>query len=183
MTDVARYVALLRGVNVGGKIARMETVRASFQALSFEDVSTYVQSGNVLFRAKSASEPALAKKIAARLEKDIGFAPGVLVLAASDLARVAAENPFPREKGIDPTRLYVTFMDGPAPAAGLAKMEGLASPHERFVCRGTTIYLYCPDGYGRSKLTNNTFERALKVGATTRNWKTVTTLTAMLESG
>jgi uncharacterized protein (DUF1697 family) len=174
------HVALLRGVNVGGKVARMETVRGSFEALGFGNVSTYVQSGNVLFQAKPAAEAALARKIAARLEKDIGFAPGVLVLSAADLARVVAENPFAKEKGIDPTKFHVTFLDGPAPAAGLEKMKGFASPHERFVCRGTTIYLHCPDGYGRSKLSNNVFERALKLGATTRNWKTVTTLAAML---
>ena len=81
------YIALLRGVNVGGKVAKMETVRASFEALGFEEVATYVQSGNVLFQAKAAGESALAKKIAARLEKDIGFSPGVLVLSAADLAR------------------------------------------------------------------------------------------------
>lgn len=174
------YVALLRGVNVGGKVAKMEKVRASFEALGFAGVKTYVQSGNVLFQAKAASEPALAKKIAARLEKDIGFAPGVLVLSAADLTRVVAQNPLLEEKGIDAAKLHVTFLDGRAPAAGLEKMEGLASARERLVCRGTNVYLYCPDGYGRSKLTNNTFERALKVGATTRNWKTVTTLAAML---
>jgi len=180
MSGVTAYVALLRGVNVGGKVAKMETVRASFEALGFGKVTTYVQSGNVLFQTKAATEAALAKKIAARLEKDIGFAPAVLVLSAADLARVVAENPLLKDKGVDPTKLHVTFLDGPAPAAGLKKMEGLASARERLVCRGTTVYLYCPDGYGRSKLTNNVFERALKVGATTRNWKTVTTLSAML---
>ncbi len=173
------YVALLRGVNVGGKVAKMETVRASFEALGLADVTSYVQSGNILFQAKAGGD-ALAKKIAARLQKDIGFAPGVRLLSGSDLARVVAESPFAKEKGIDPTRLHVTFLDGPAPAAGLKRMEGFASAHERFVCQGTTVYLYCPDGYGRSKLNNNVFERALKVGATTRNWKTVTTLTGML---
>jgi uncharacterized protein (DUF1697 family) len=175
------YVALLRGVNVGGKVAKMETVRASFEALGLKEVSTYVQSGNVLFQTKATGEAALAKKIAARLGKDLGFTPGVLVLSAADLARVVAGNPLLEEKGVDPSKLHVTFLDGPAPAAGLEKMQGLASPRERLVCRGTTVYLYCPDGYGRSKLTNNTFERALKVGATTRNWKTVTTLAGLLE--
>ncbi|HTS15158.1 MAG TPA: DUF1697 domain-containing protein, partial [Candidatus Sulfotelmatobacter sp.] len=115
-----------------------------------------------------------------RLEKDIGFAIAVRVLSAADLARVVAQNPFVQGEGIDPAKLHVTFLDGPAPAAGLEKMQGFASPRERFVCRGTTVYLHCPDGYGRSKLSNNVFERVLKVGATTRNWKTVTTLAAML---
>lgn len=175
------FVALLRGVNVGGKVAKMEAVRASFEALGLENVRTYVQSGNVLFTAKSGTEAALGKKIAARLAADIGFPIAVQVFSAADLARVAAQNPFVKEKGIDPKRLHVTFLDGPASAAGLEKMQSLAAAHERFVCRGTAVYLSCPDGYGRSKLNNNAFERALKVGATTRNWNTVTTLVRLLE--
>ena len=175
------FVALLRGVNVGGKVAKMETVRASFEALGLEKVRTYVQSGNVLFAAKSGTEAALAKKIAARLAKDVGFPIAVQVFSAADLARVAEQNPFVKEKGIDSKRLHVTFLDGPAPAAGLEKMRSYAAAHERFVCRGTNIYLSCPDGYGRSKLNNNAFERVLKVGATTRNWNTVTTLVRLLE--
>jgi len=174
------FVALLRGVNVGGKVAKMDAVRASFEALGLGQVRTYVQSGNVLFAAKAGTPAALAKKIAARLETDIGFRIAVLVLSAKDLSRVVAGNPFLKEKGIDPKKLHVTFLDAAPPAAGLQKMEGVASGRDRFVARGTTIYLHCPDGYGRSKLVNNAFERALKVGATTRNWNTVTTLASML---
>jgi uncharacterized protein (DUF1697 family) len=179
---VPEFVALLRGVNVGGKVAKMDAVRASFDALGFAKVRTYVQSGNVLFTAKAGTEAALAKKVGARLATDIGFPIGVLVLSPKDLARVVAENPFLKEKGIDLAKLHVTFLHGAPPAAGLEKMAGVASGRDRFVARGTTIYLHCPDGYGRSKLVNNAFERALKVGATTRNWNTVTTLAGMLSS-
>ena len=175
------YVALLRGVNVGGKVAKMEKVRASFEALGFGDVKTYVQSGNVLFQAKAAGEPALAKKIAARLEKDIGFAIAVQVFTAADLARVTAQNPYLKEKGVDVKRLHVTFLEGTPSADGLRKAESLATGSDRFICRGQTIYLYTPDGYGRTKLSNNAFERVLKLGATTRNWNTVTTLATMLK--
>jgi uncharacterized protein (DUF1697 family) len=180
VTGVARWVALLRGVNVGGKVAKMEAVRASFEGLGFKNVSTYVQSGNVLFEAPSGTEAALAKKIAPRLQKDVGFPIAVLVRSAAELARVAAHNPFLKEKGIDVSKLHVTFLHGDPPAAGLQKMAALDAGSDRFVARGTTIYLHCPDGYGSSKLVNNAFERALKVGATTRNWKTVTTLAGLL---
>jgi uncharacterized protein (DUF1697 family) len=174
------WLALLRGVNVGGKVAKMEAVRAAFEGLGFKNVRSYVQSGNVLFEASSGTELTLAKKIAARLEKDIGFAIAVLVLSGADLARVIAQNPFAKEKGVDQTKLHVTFLHGPPPAAGLEKMAAIDSGRDRFVARGATVYLHCPDGYGRSKLVNNAFERALKVGATTRNWKTVTTLAGLL---
>jgi uncharacterized protein (DUF1697 family) len=174
------FVALLRGVNVGGKVAKMETVRASFEALGFQKVRTYVQSGNVLFAAKSGTEAALGKKIAGRLPEDVGFPIAVQVFSAGDLARIADQNPLLKEKGVDPKKLHVTFLDGPATAAGVDKMQRLASATERVVARGKVVYLYCPDGYGRSKLNNNAFERALKVGATTRNWNTVTTLVRLL---
>lgn len=175
------FVALLRGVNVGGKVAKMEAVRASFEALGFQKVRTYVQSGNVLFEARAASEAALGKKIAARLAADIGFPIAVQVLSAADLARVAEDNPLLKEKDVDVQKLHVTFLDGAPAAPGVAKMQSLASATERVVARGKLVYLYCPDGYGRSKLNNNAFERALKVGATTRNWNTVTTLVRLLE--
>ncbi|HSS38432.1 MAG TPA: DUF1697 domain-containing protein [Polyangia bacterium] len=176
------FVALLRGVNVGGKVAKMDAVRASFEALGLANVRTYVQSGNVLFATKAGTDASLAKKIAMRLEKDIGFPIAVLVLSAKDLAQVVAHNPFLKEKGIDPAKLHVTFLHGAPPAPGLQKMAAIASGRDRFVARGTTIYLHCPDGYGRSKLVNNAFERALKVGATTRNWNSVTTLAGMLKA-
>ena len=84
-----------------------------------------------------------------------------------------------RGQKIDVTKLHVTFLATPPAAAGLKKMEGVSSGRDAFHCLGRTIYLACPDGYGNSKLTNNAFERALAASATTRNWKTVTTLAAM----
>jgi uncharacterized protein (DUF1697 family) len=178
------YVAMLRGINVSGsKIIKMEALRASFEALGFSNVRTYVQSGNVVFAAKERTAAPLGAKIAALIKRDFGFDVPTLVLGAEALACVVEENPFVGKKGIDPTKLHVTFLAGPAAAAGLKKMEGVASGHDEFRCLGTAIYLACPDGYGRSKLSNNVFERALGVGATTRNWKTVTTLAAMAAEG
>jgi uncharacterized protein (DUF1697 family) len=129
---------MLRGINVSGaKPVKMDLLRASFEALGFKNVRSYVQSGNVVFEAKE---------------------------------RTAAP-------------LGATFLTGPAAAAGLKKMEDVASGRDEFRCLGTSIYLVCPDDYGRTKLSNNVFERALGVGATTRNWKTVTTLAAMAAEG
>lgn len=174
------YVAMLRGINVSGsKPLKMEALRASFEALGFTNVRTYVQSGNVVFAAKDRMAAPLASKIAARIKRDYGYDVPTLVLRADELARVVDENPFLGGKGIDPTKLHVTFLNGPPAAAGLKKMEAVASGHDAFRCLRTSIYLHCPDGYGNTKLNNNAFERALAVGATTRNWKTVTTLAQM----
>jgi uncharacterized protein (DUF1697 family) len=174
------YVAMLRGINVSGsKPLKMEALRASFEALGFTNVRTYVQSGNVVFAAKERTAAPLPGKIAARIKRDFGYDVPVLVLAGAELARVVEENPFLSKKGVDPTKLHVTFLAGAPGAAGLKKMEGVTSGRDEFRCLGTSIYLVCPDGYGNTKLHNNAFERALGVGATTRNWKTVSTLAAM----
>ena len=174
------YVAMLRGINVSGsKPVKMEALRASFEALGFKNVRTYVQSGNVVFEAKERTAVVLGPKIVARIKRDFGFDVPVLVLGADELARVVDENPFLKQRGVDPTKLHVTFLAAGPAAAGLKKMEGVSSGRDAFHCLGKTIYLACPDGYGNTKLSNNAFERALGASATTRNWKTVTTLAAM----
>jgi uncharacterized protein (DUF1697 family) len=174
------YVAMLRGINVSGsKPVKMDALRASFEALGFKNVRTYVQSGNVVFEAKERAAAPLGPKIVARIKRDFGYDVPVLVLGASELARVVEENPLVRQRGIDLTKLHVTFLAGAPAAAGLKKMEGLSSGRDAFSCLGTTIYLLCPDGYGNTKLSNNAFERAVGASATTRNWKTVTTLAAL----
>jgi uncharacterized protein (DUF1697 family) len=174
------YVAMLRGINVSGsKPVKMEALRALFEALGFKNIRTYVQSGNVVFEAKERAAAPLGPKIVARIKRDFGFDVPVLVLGAAELARVVEENPFLKQRGVDPTKLHVTFLAAAPAAAGLKKMEGVTSGRDAFRCLGTTIYLVCPDGYGNTKLSNNTFERALAAPATTRNWKTVTTLAAM----
>jgi len=174
------YVAMLRGINVSGsKPVKMEALRASFEALGFKNVRTYVQSGNVVFEAKERAAGPLGPKIVARIKRDFGFDVPVLVLGAAELSRVVAENPFVDERGVDLTKLHVTFLAGAPAAAGLKKMEGVSSGRDAFRCLGQIVYLLCPDGYGNTKLSNNALERALGAAATTRNWKTVTTLAAM----
>jgi uncharacterized protein (DUF1697 family) len=178
------YVAMLRGINVSGaKPVKMERLRAMFEALGFTRVRTYVQSGNVVFACHepktAALGPKLATKIVAAIKRDFGFDVPVLVLRSDELAQVVEKNPFFEKRGIDPSKLHVTFLAGAPAAAGLKKMESVSSRRDEFRSGGNTVYLHCPDGYGNTKLNNNAFERALGVGATTRNWKTVTTLAAM----
>jgi uncharacterized protein (DUF1697 family) len=181
---MSSYVAMLRGINVSGsKPLKMQALRASFEALGSTNVRTYVQSGNVVFAAQDRTAAPLASKIAARIKREYGYDVPTLVLGAAELARVVDENPFLAKKDADPTKLHVTFLATAPAAAGLKKMEGVASGRDEFRCLRTSIYLHCPDGYGNTKLHNNAFERALGVGATTRNWKTVTTLAAMAAEG
>jgi uncharacterized protein (DUF1697 family) len=182
---VPTFIAMLRGINVSGhKIVKMERLRATFEALGFGNVRTYVQSGNVVFDGQGVPAKAaekIAEKIAARIERDFGFSVPVTVLTGEALGRLVAENPFGKEKGIDPAKLHVTFLSGPAAAEGLKRLGALPAGPDRFSCRTTStlVYLHCPEGYGNSKLSNGAIEKALALGATTRNWKTVTTLHRM----
>src|ERR1043166_7943201 len=140
------YVALLRGVNVGGKICKMELVRAVFERLGFSAVKTYVQSGNVIFAAAQASPLRLAQTIAQ-------------------------------------AKLHVTFLSEAVKQTATSSLQALAVNGEQFHVLGQQIYLYCPNGYGRTKLSNNAIEKKLSVVATTRNWRSVTTLLTMMQSG
>ena len=166
------YVALLRGVNVGGRTVAMEAVRALFVAAGHEQVATYIQSGNVIFTNPSRAVAAISADIEARMTRDLGLEVSVLLRSAKDLSRVVAGNPFlPRA---DPTKLHVTFLDRAPETAAVAGIDQSPFAPDGFVHRGREVYVHCPTGYGRTKLNNNFFERRLGVEATTRNWNTVT---------
>jgi len=178
------FIAMLRGINVSGhKPMKMERLRAAFEALGFKQVRTYVQSGNVVFEAKAAAPAGIAGKIADRLERDFGFSVPVTVVTAQELGRVLRENPFVKEVGSDLSKLHVTFLADTPAAVGWTKMGALPAGPDRFHFRSRCVYLHCPEGYGNTKLSNNAIERALAVSATTRNWKTVTTLHQMASAG
>jgi len=177
------YVAMLRGINVGpGKIVKMERLRASFEALGFDGVRTYVQSGNVIFESEQKSPTELSDKIEEKIQHTFGFRVPVLVKTSKEMAQIVSDNPLVKEKGIDHSKLHVTFLSDAPPKTAVKVLEPLATGRERFRILNREIYLYCPDGYGNTKLSNNAIEKKLSVVATTRNWRTVNTLVEMCRS-
>jgi uncharacterized protein (DUF1697 family) len=171
---------MLRGINVSGQnIIRMEHLRALCTALGFRNVETYVQSGNIVFRAASTSPSSLSKRISEAMLRDVGFSVPVLVKTLREMGHVIKRNPFLKDRGIDRSNLHVTFLSTVASKSALGNLDGLPTTPDRFSLRGREIYLYCPGGYGHTKLSNAAFEKALSVSATTRNWNTVTTLFEM----
>jgi len=177
------YVAMLRGINVGpGKIVKMERLRASFEALGFDGVRTYVQSGNAIFESEQKSPTGLCKKIEEKIQRDFGFTVPVLLKTSKEIDQIVSDNPLLKEKGIDHSKLHVTFLSDAPPKMAVKVLEPLATSRERFRILNREIYLYCPDGYGRTKLSNNAIEKKLSVVATTRNWRTVNTLLEMCRS-
>jgi uncharacterized protein (DUF1697 family) len=166
------YVALLRGINVGGKgLLPMKELVAILESLGCRNVKTYIQSGNAVFQHEDAAASEIASKLTAKIAKRRGFAPHVLVLAAKEFQRMVDGNPFP-EAVAEPTSLHVFFLDSKPAKAALKSLESLKSESERFELCGRRFYLHAPDGIGRSKLAANV-ERKLGVAATGRNWRTV----------
>lgn len=173
------YVALLRGINVGGhnKVA-MTDLRALLEALGLSGVRTYIQSGNAVFTAAGTSAAQLEARIAAALRERLGVAAAVMVRTRDELRAVLADNPFIAE-GLDPARLSVAFLDAAPPAEAVASLDAARVLPDRFAVRGRTTYLYTPNGLGRTKLTPS-FWKPLGGSATVRNWRTVNQLLAMM---
>lgn len=180
-----RYVALLRAVNVGGtgKLA-MADFRAVLKKLGYEKIETYIQSGNAVFvAAKSAT--AIAKELAASLEKHTGAPVGVILRTHEELGRVIEANPFAREAATDGARVHVAFLAGQAlPTAKAALDEILAkypARRDRYHLAGDALYFHFPDGAGETKFTGKALDKATGVTGTGRNWNTVLKLFQMSE--
>ena len=165
-------IALLRGVNVGGRNSLpMAGLRGLLADLGAEDVSTYIQSGNAVFRGGPDAD-----SISHAVEARFGFRPRCVVLAASDLAQAIAENPFP-EAEATPKALHLFFLAGPA-TVDPAALDTAKSAAERWRLRGRVFYLHSPLGLARSKLAEG-IDRRLGTAATGRNWNTVLRLAEM----
>jgi uncharacterized protein (DUF1697 family) len=173
---VARYVALLRSVNVAGhgRIA-MDELRASFDTLGYTDVTTYIQTGNVLFTTGSKSEKGIASAVEERLAEDFGDSPAVLVRTVADFWRVGSASPYAKA-GADPARHHVTFLATVPSKKALEAFTLPPSGRDELVIEGKEVYVHTPDGYADTKYTGTFLERRLGVVSTTRNWNTVTKL-------
>lgn len=170
---MATYVALLRGVNVGGKnTVPMARLRATFESLGHGEVRTFIQSGNVVFTARRSVTP---KSLETAIAQEFGVATTVVLRTPGELEKVVKLNPFPKA---DPAQLHVGFMVKKPAAAAVAKLDGEPFEPEAFAVRGREIYFHLPNGMGRTKLPGY-IDRRLEVPTTVRNWKTVNKLVAL----
>jgi uncharacterized protein (DUF1697 family) len=172
---VTRWIALLRGVNVGGgnKIA-MPALRVSCEGCGFERVSTYIQSGNVVFDAggDEASVTAVLRRL---LAQQHGLKVPVVVRSAQQMDRLADNHPG-LDEGVDPKFLHIVFLDKKVGRADADTIDGARYEPDTFTLDGREVYVTYPNGSGRSKLTIEVFERAFGVTATARNLNTVRAL-------
>ena len=174
-------ICLLRGVNVGGhNQIKMDALRALCESLKLCNVQTYIQSGNVVFQSREANPAKLAAKIEDVIEKQHGFRPDVVLRTAAEMRDVIAGNPFSKRKGIEPNKLAVMFLATEPEQLIQDAVRKIKPVAEELHLIGRELYIYFPDGMGRSKLVP-LLARALKNAGTARNWNTVVKLLEMAE--
>jgi uncharacterized protein (DUF1697 family) len=177
-TKTNTCISLLRGINVGGqKKVLMEDLKALYEQMEFRNITTYIQSGNAIFNAGEDHATAdLAGMIEKGIERKYGFFVPVIVRTFKEMQHILTKNPLLQEADINRDKLHITFLDRTPGQAVLESVAKLDFPPDRFIILDKDVYIYCPDGYGGTKIDNSFFENRLKVNATTRNWKTVVKL-------
>jgi uncharacterized protein (DUF1697 family) len=174
-------ISMLRGVNVAGhnKI-KMDALRALYASLKFEDPRSYVQSGNIIFRTKEKNSAALGKKIQNAIERKFGFRPEVVLRTSDELRNAIAAHPF-AGRNLEPGKILVTFLAGdPGPKAA-ENLRSLKDYPEELHLLGRELYIYFPDGAGKSKLPWSKVEKLFQTTGTARNWTSVTKMLAIAE--
>ncbi|MCZ6594198.1 MAG: DUF1697 domain-containing protein [Bacteroidetes bacterium] len=167
-----KYIALLRGINVGGhKKILMTDLRSLFISLGFKEVVTYIQSGNVVFSTSEKDD--LAIKISEGIKSKYGWDVPVLIKTASEMESVLSNCPFSEEKK---EKSYFTLFNETPSEKNIEEVAQLSYPNEEFVITPMCLYFFCATGYGRTKMNVNFVERKLKVTATTRNFRTLVKL-------
>ena len=174
------YVALLRGINVGGnnRLA-MADLRSLLGGLGYTDVRTVLQSGNAVFSTMAGSPTQLAEHIAAAIELELGLTIGVLVRTGADLLAVVDGNPFVGT-ATEPSKLFASFLSAPVAPARIADVDPAQFLPAEFRLTEQALYLWCPDGISNTKLPLALSDKKLGVTATARNWNTVTKLLTLL---
>ncbi len=180
-TGGQRYVALLRGVNVGGKNKLpMAELRNIFTAAGCSAAQTYIQSGNVVFEAAPGLAEGLPEIVAQAIRQRFGYDTAVVVRSGEELRQVAASNPF--DTSGDPRFLQVAFLEDTPSAEAVSRLDPERSPPDAFAVRGNNVYLHYPNGVARSRLTNEYLAAQLQTASTMRNWRTVLTLLEMVNA-
>jgi uncharacterized protein (DUF1697 family) len=174
------YIAILRGINVGGKNRLpMSELKAVLERAGFEEIQTYIQSGNIVFKTEETSSVKLAKRLFTTIKNNWGFQVPVIVLTAQQLSDILSVNPFISER--EAAFQHITFLDKEPEIQLIENMSGIKDVPNEYQVSTKAVYLYCPRGYSKTKLTNNFIEKKLKVTATTRNLKTSLILLEMAQ--
>jgi len=166
------WISLLRGINVGGKnIIPMKTLRQIMDELGYENVQTYIQSGNCVFESGESSSSAISKNIAQAIEEHSGFSPSVITISTAQLLDAVRHNPFDIEKN-EPKSIHFYFLSQAPTTANMDALQKLKHPSEEYSLAKSVFYLLTPQGMARSKLAAGA-ESKIGVSATARNYRTI----------
>jgi uncharacterized protein (DUF1697 family) len=175
------YLSLFRGINVGGnRIVPMSELKSLHQALGLKDVVTYIQSGNVVFSSDATNPAQLARQIEESFAQKFGFHSQVMVRTSAELEEIIASNPFQNQPEKEPKWVAVLFLATRPESAALEDLQKTYSGPEEIYLIGQELFVYYPDGIGRSKLTLPLIEKKLKTAGTGRNWNTILQLQQMM---
>ncbi|MGA2547925.1 MAG: DUF1697 domain-containing protein [Rectinemataceae bacterium] len=178
---MAQYIALIRGINVGGVVLKMEDLRKLLEYIGFKNVATYIQSGNALFESKESNKRKMEAEIAQEIKNKIGRDIVVIVKTVEELRRIVESHPL-AELG-DEKNLYVTVLSHDPAASDIEILMETMNGVDRHEVANRVVYSWYGEGYGNSKRSNNFIEKILKVSATTRNWATMKKLLEIATGG
>lgn len=175
-------ISMLRGVNLGShNRIKMDDLRALYESLQLREPRTYVQSGNVIFHAKGKNQASLARKIQEGIGGKFGFRPEVIIRTADDLKQALAANPFRTRRDVEPSKLLITFLSAQPGREAQAALRNLKVQREELHLIGRELYIYFPDGIGKSRLPWSSVEKLLKVTGTARNLNSVVKMLEIAE--
>jgi uncharacterized protein (DUF1697 family) len=176
-------ISMLRAVNVGGHAKiKMDALRALYSALKFENPQTYVQSGNVIFKTSERDLEAIAKRIQKAIERKFGCCPEVILRTTEEFRAVVSNNPFAKRSNIEPGKLLVTFLATDPGDAARGNLRNQKFQPEELHVSGRELYIYFPNGAGKSKLPWARIDKILQTSGTGRNWNSVTKLLQLAEA-
>lgn len=172
------YISFLRGINMTGHNSmKMNDLEQLYIDLGFSKVETYIQSGNVIFSSDDDLEiPDLTSKIEREILEKFKYQIPVMVRTIDEIEKYTSLNPFLEVTNFDPSKMAVLLLHETPSEAQIEKVKNVDYPPDRFKIIDKEIYIYCPNGFGRTKLYTNFFENKMKVIGTARNWKTITTI-------
>ena len=176
-------ISLLRAINVGGHaVIKMEDLRALHESMKFEDVQTYIQSGNVVFRTDEKDMTKLAKRVQDAIAKRFKVTPGVMLRTIAEMREVVAKNPFAKRRDVEPNKLHVSFLDAKLTPGACEQLRALALVTEEIIPIGKELFVYCSNGMGKAKIPWTKVDRICTTQGTARNWNTVMKLLEMAEA-
>lgn len=177
------FICLLRGINVGGKNSiKMDALKSVFEKIGCQNVNTFIQSGNIVFIHQQRDSKILVEKIAGQILSDLGLKIPLMVLTLQKFKQIVLNNPLANDGEKEISFLHVSFLSGTSDNKNKETVINGKAELEEIAIANEAVYLYCPNGYGRTKLNNNFLENKLKVQATTRNWKTTLKLLEIASS-